>query len=275
MNTSAFRSFRVLVFEIAEKLTYSDCETLRFIYSLPEKDHETGAARLEVLRTLHRQGVFTDAQGLSEVLRTAHREDLAKEVDESSRSPRPSSCSPVTSERDWVMAQNSPTQLRGMCDANTAQANSLAAELGSVRESIPSSGLSRESLERLQRELVEVEQALQVMLGRCEMMKTCCSFRGTMTTEMSGDLATDQRKSLTLRPIPAPRRKGNSLGSSVRFSSGGEPAEGRRLCSTMPHHIRSSSCDDILVQHIPTPAAGCVGWRELRRRLWWCIRTTV
>jgi hypothetical protein len=163
MNSA--RDFRVLVFEIAEKLTYADCETLRFIYGLPEKNRETGAARLEVLRTLHRQGVFTDSRGLSEVLRTAHREDLVMEVESFKSSPRSStgslSCSPVSSEAGEY---RSPTQLRGICDANIAQANSLAAELGRV---------SRETLERLHR---EVEQALQAALGRCETMMACCIY---------------------------------------------------------------------------------------------------
>ena len=239
MNSA--KDFRVLVFEIAEKLTYADCETLRFIHGLPEKNRETGAAQLEVLRTLHRQGVFTDSRGLSEVLRTAHREDLVMEVECFKSSPRSStgsfSCSPVSSEAGDLTAYRSPTQLRGLCDANVAQANSLAAELGRVRESVPRSGLSRETLERLYRELLEVEQALQAALGRCETMMTCCTVADS---DSRRDPWTTERK-LPLRPVSAPRVNRNS--SAVLLSSTHDSAE------PTTHHIRSSSCDGLLDFH--------------------------
>ena len=271
MNSA--RDFRVLVFEVAEKLAYSDCETLRFIYGLPEK---TGAARLEVLRTLHRQGVFTDPRGLAEVLRTAHREDLAMEVESYKwLSPHsslcsPASSSPVSSESDLLYF--SPTQLRGMCDANTAQTNSLAAELGRVRESIPSSssGVSRDALERLHRELLEVEGALQAALGRCENMKACCSMVRTVAgdEDLTGsgtyrDLVTTaaERRVVGFFPVRArPRvRNGNSIGSAVLFKSSSFESEEAELLAPACHIRSSSSCLELAAgKYSPRKTSLCV-----------------
>ena len=158
--------FRLLVFKIAEKLTSSDRQSLRYIYDLPEKDREGGSASLDILKTLNRKGYFSNVQELAEILKNAHREDLAKDVETHVLSP--------TFTRCCRQERKSPAQLRGKCDANIAQANSIAAELKRVKDSLSNNSLAQESLDRLCYELVEVEQTLQALLGRCEVMHRCC-----------------------------------------------------------------------------------------------------
>ena len=156
----------MLVFHIAEKLTSSDRDSLRYIYGLREEERESSSASLDVLKTLHQQGIYSNSEQLSDVLKTVHREDLAKLADDFTSGHAVKGC----------VAHHSPTQLRGRCDANIAQANSVARELQKIRGFITSNSLvSEEALERIGHELGELENGFQVLLGRCEIMHRCCS----------------------------------------------------------------------------------------------------
>ena len=239
MNGGA-REFRVLVFEMAERLTAADCDSLRFIYGLPKRTAGP-AAGLEILKTLNRQGVYCDARGLGEVLRTAHREDLAAEAEAFRPSTIPAAA-----------RQQSPTQLRGKCDAATAQAGSLAGELRRVCAAIPDSGLPRETLEKVSRELQEVEEALQVLFGRCEVMKRCFGSTvsdSTAPPQPRGELGEEgeNRVPRPSRPIPVPRRRRVELSCDGSSPMPG-PTRRSHPRSTdkkylAAHHCRSFSCD--------------------------------
>lgn len=157
------RDFRVLVFQVAEKLTLSDRDSLRYIYGLPGEERESG---LEILRVLNQKGIYSNARQLSDVLRTVHREDLAKIAD--SFGTRPA-----------AIAHHTPAQLRGKCDADIAQAKSVASELQKIRGFITNNGLSEEALGRIYHELGEMEREFQVLLLRCEIMHRCCTLATT------------------------------------------------------------------------------------------------
>lgn len=211
--------FRQLVFQTAEKLTPSDRDSLHYIYELPEKDRES--SNLDILKALQQKGCYSNANELAMVLKSVHREDLAKGVD----SYKPSLI--FCGRDDEKRAHNkSPTQLRGKCDADIAQANSIATELKNVRDSIPSKGISQDALDRLRYELVEVEKALQLVLGRCEIMHRCC-IRADQHAQPLSDLPQPQNSShqqqqgkrrpvSQARPIHLPRlNRGNSVDSAT------------------------------------------------------------
>ena len=210
--------FRLLVFKIAEKLTSSDRQSLHYIYDIPEKDRESGLASLDILKTLNRKGYFSNAQELAEILKNAHREDLVREVESYGLN--------TTYSRGCERERKSPAQLRGMCDANVAQVNSIATELRRVKDSLSNNGLAQESLDRLCHELSEVEQVLQGLLGRCEIMHRCCIPNAADETLRSSpnkrqqeqkkqqqqlqrntQQVTDEDRALALKSPPIPRRK--------------------------------------------------------------------
>lgn len=241
--------FRLLVFKIAEKLTSSDRQSLRYIYDLPEKDRESGSASLDILKALNRKGYFSNAQELAEILKNAHREDLVKDVESYMLSP--------TFSRGCRRERKLPAQLRGKCDANIAQANAIAVELKRVKDSLSNNSLAQESLDRLCYELVEVEQTLQVLLGRCEVMHRCCipytaderlrlgpnkrqreqkkqeQLQKNMQQVMGDE---DRPWVLKSPPIPCPKKTWNRCHSEDRPS-------------TTPHLLSTADCTPISATH--------------------------
>ena len=156
--------FRKMVFSTAEKLTALECSSLHYIYALPEKYRD--CSNLEILKELQRKGCYSNAEGLAQILKGIHREDLAKEV---------YCASGPTDGSTTSHGHKTPTQLRGKCDANIAQTNSLAKELKKIRNSFLDNGLAQSAMDDLYRELEEVDTSIQRALGRCGAMQRLCT----------------------------------------------------------------------------------------------------
>ena len=251
MNGVAAKEFRVLVFQLAEKLSAADCESLQFIYGLPEGDRLAGrpGSGLEILKTLNRQGVYCDARGLGEVLRTAHREDLAMEAED---------FRPFLDRGGTGAGLTTPCSLRGMCDANAARAGALAAELRVVSGRITDSGLPQEALGRIFGELEEMERAMKNLLERCEVVRRCCVDGQSLATQGSDDIWKEMSR-LPPQSIPIPRWIGChcslerwTAGKHRRSHSAAPPSQPLRCFSA--HNVRSFSACDVIAQELPARA---------------------
>ena len=270
MNGVAAKEFRVLVFQLAEKLSAADCESLRFIYGLPEGDRLAGrpGSGLEILKTLNRQGVYSDARGLGEVLRTAHREDLAMEAED---------FRPFLDRGGTGAGLTTPCSLRGMCDANAARAGALAAELSVVSGRITDSGLPQEALGRIFGELEEMERAMKNLLERCEVVRRCCVDGQSLAAQGSDDVWKETSR-LPPQSIPIPRWIGghHSLerwtAGKHRWSHSATPPSQPLRCFSA-HHVRSfSACDAIAScsQELPARARAeshCLEKRQSSHRM--------
>ena len=252
MNGAAAKEFRVLVFQLAEKLSAADCESLRFIYGLPEGDRLAGrpGSGLEILKTLNRQGVYCDARGLGEVLRTAHREDLAMEAED---------FRPFLDRGGTGAGLTTPCSLRGMCDANAARAGALAAELRVVSGGITDSGLPQEMLGRIFRELEEMERAMKNLLERCEVVRRCCVDGQSLAAQGSDDVWKETSR-LPPQSIPIPRWIGGhhslEMAGKHRGSHSAAPPSQPLRCFSA-HHVRSFSACDVIAsssQELPARA---------------------
>ena len=179
--------FRKMVFSTAEKLTALECSSLHYIYALPEKYRD--CSNLEILKELQRKGCYSNAEGLAQILKGIHREDLANEV----------YCASGPS--DGLMTSHghkTPTQLRGKCDANIAQTNSLAKELEKIRNSFLDNGLAQSAMDDLYRELEEVDTSIQRALGRCGAMQRLCTSAKVETRAQNGKTESIRQGNYTL-----------------------------------------------------------------------------
>lgn len=252
------RQFRVLVCDMASKLARCDCETLRFIYGLPERDSETSESGLQILRSLYRQGVYSDAQGLSDLLRTIHREDLANEVeayDYSSaiRAPSHAAASSSSSSSSSSAGDISTAgELRIRCDASATLASSLMEELCNIRGEIPDSETTPlASLEGISRELTGVEEGLQTLITRCEAMKNYAELAYIDRRPEHERTATTRCRS-SPRLIPSTRLRTNNSSSFSSLPPARERLreehDGVKIYTT--HHISGSPrCEGLSIHY--------------------------
>ena len=155
--------FRLLVANTARQLTSSNLEELHYIYGLPVqlKDCST----LALLQELQQRGHFSSAEDLAAILRKISREDLAQAIGDHRPVRQRPGCS-IT-----------PAQLRGKCEANIAQINSLLEELKKIQVFLRRSSQppSPDDLAQLWHQLEEIERGAYGLLGRCESAHKCCT----------------------------------------------------------------------------------------------------
>jgi len=166
--------FRLLVANTARQLTSSNLEELHYIYGLPVqlKDCST----LALLQELQQRGHFSSAEDLAAILRKISREDLAQAIGDYRPVRQRPGCS-IT-----------PAQLRGKCEANIAQINSLLEELKKIQAFLRRSSHPPppDDLAQLWHQLEEIERGAYGLLGRCESAHKCCTVGQSQAQSVPG-----------------------------------------------------------------------------------------